>query len=559
MFGRTEFDQAAKGHHPAILQARWPLDKDARSRYPDRAVPEYLKRQLIAYIGNKRALLPFLSDLFQRLLPGKGRPGVFLDAFAGSGAVARLARTMGFEVHANDWEPYALVMNRAFLTLTPREGEAVLAPQGGLVTVLNRLNGLKAPRGEEFLARWYAPRNTAAADWRTERLFYTRENALWLDAVREEIDVLCPAEGPARTLLLALLVYEASVHSNTSGVFKAFHKGFGGHDGDALTRILAPMELEVPVLWDSPRAASASALDAADFLARRSADLIYLDPPYNQHQYGSNYHLLNTVVLGDRFIPELKAGIRRDWTRTRSLFCSKSTVAGAFAKVLDAADARHLVVSYNTEGVLPFEQLYDLLDCRGRVTLAVQDYVKYRGGRQSPSRLNHNLEFCLIVDTKAPPRSGRRPLVDRFLVERRLATLLKGAFVPERLGPALQDLPWPTEDLHRFPTPPDLTALSLTELRTAAGRLEPAACRNHQEEFEVLLRLLASSPAGSRQNKRIRRLALVLRKFAFRQYQDDFLRAMERARDLAARIEAPLLARLLDELEPVAARRFAPK
>ena len=528
-------------------------------------MPDYLKRQLIAYIGNKRALLPFLSDLFQALVP-RGRPGVFLDAFAGSGSVSRLARTLGFEVHANDWEPYAEVMNRAYLTLTPAKVQAVFSRWGGLDSVRQRLNRLTTPR-EEFIARWYAPRNTETADWRTERLFYTRANALWLDAVREEIDRMFPGDGPARSLLLALLVYEASVHSNTSGVFKAFHKGFGGHGRDALGRILSKMELEDPVLWDSPRAASASALDAAEFLKGRTADLVYLDPPYNQHQYGSNYHLLNTVVLGDKFVPELKAGIRRDWVRTRSPFCSKSTASAAFATLLDAADARHLVVSYNTEGLVPFEELYALLDRRGRVELAVSNYVTYRGGRQSPGRRNHNLEFVLVVDTKEKRGSGDKAVIDRFLAEKRLETLLKGAFDPARLRARFEgtgcDLVvegqlWPTDGLHRFAASPDLKSLLPEALPRVAAGLAAAACHNHQEEFAILLGLLAASE-GPASVRRARRLVLVLRKFAFRQYRADFEKALGQARELAFLRQDALLTRLLDELEPVATQRFHPR
>jgi adenine-specific DNA-methyltransferase len=534
------------------------LDKNRGIPYHGLAVPDlpdYLKRQLIAYLGNKRALLPFLSQLFQRLLP---RPGVVLDAFAGSGAVARLARSLGHEVHANDWEPYACVMNRAFLTLTPASAEAAFAERGGLGAALDRLNALKAPR-EEFIARWYAPKNTAEADWRTERLFYTRENALWLDAVREAVDGYAE---PARTLLLALLVYEASTHANTNGVFKAYHKGFGGHGGDALKRILSPMELEYPALWDSPRPASASELDATGFLKGRTADLVYLDPPYNQHQYGSNYHLLNTVVRGDRFVPDRKAGIRRDWTETKSAFCARGRAPEAFAALLGAADARHLVVSYNTEGLVPFEQLYDLLDRRGRVELAVRDYVTYRGGRQSPERKTHNLEFVLVVETRERPGSGSRAAVDRFLAQKRLATLLKGAFVPSRLraafggegtGVAVDGRVWRTEDLHRF-VAPDVDGLSDGTLRETAERLGRAACRSHQEEFDVLLGLLAAAPSRPR---RVRRLVLVLRKFAFRQYRADYEAAYTRARAFAAASNDALLCRLLDELQVVAERRFS--
>ena len=521
--------------------------------------PEYLKRQLIAYLGNKRALLPFLSDLFRQLQP---RPGVVLDAFAGSGAVARLARTLGHEVHANDWEPYAVAVNRAYLTLTPASARGAFDRWGGLEAALTRLNALRRPR-EEFLARWYAPRETANADWRTERLFYTRENALWLDAVREAVDAF---DEPARTLLLALLIYEAATHANTNGVFKAYHKGFGGHGGDALKRILSPMALEFPVLWESGRPASASALDAAEFLKGRPADLVYLDPPYNQHQYGSNYHLLNTVALGDRFVPELKAGIRRDWVNTKSAFCSRSEAPAAFEALLDAADARHLVISYNTEGVVPFERLYDLLDRRGRVELAVRDYVTYRGGRQSPERKTHNLEFVLVVRTRERAGSGNRLTIERFLAEKRLSTLLKGAFVPSRLraafagegtGVAVNGRIWRTDALHRFEAP-DVEALPFDVVSDAALRLAEAACRSHQEEFDVLLALLKNTPSGARRGRRVRRLALVLRKFAFRQYRGDYERAYAQARAWADKTGDALLQRLLDDLAVVAGRRFSP-
>jgi adenine-specific DNA-methyltransferase len=235
---------------------------------------------------------------------------------------------------------------------------------------------------------------------------------------------------------------------------------------------------------------------------------------------------------------------------------------------VDAADARHLVVSYNTEGVVPFEELYDLLDRRGRVDLRVQDYVTYRGGRQSPGRRTHNLEFVLVVDTKARDRSGARPTVDRFLAEKRLGTLLKGAFDPGRLRAAfpgsgttveVAGRPWPTEALHRFVPLPDPAGLTLGQIHEAAGALEAAACRSHQEEFSVLLGLLEDIPAGPLRTRRARRLVLVLRKFAFRQYQADFVRDLARARDLARRSGDRLLAGLLDDLEPVADRRFAPK
>src|SRR6056297_3116192 len=67
---------------------------------------DYLTHQLIAYIGNKRRILGFLYRIFSRLQE-KHPIHSFIDPFAGSGAVSRLARQMGYEVAANDWEDYS--------------------------------------------------------------------------------------------------------------------------------------------------------------------------------------------------------------------------------------------------------------------------------------------------------------------------------------------------------------------------------------------------------------------------------------------------------------------
>ena len=89
----------------------------------------YLNDQLIAYIGNKRALLPFLHGAFSALPLDPSR-STFLDPFAGSGSVSRLARTMGFRVLANDWEPYSLVINTCHLRLRPSDLAALFPLRG---------------------------------------------------------------------------------------------------------------------------------------------------------------------------------------------------------------------------------------------------------------------------------------------------------------------------------------------------------------------------------------------------------------------------------------------
>ncbi|MGC9311253.1 MAG: DNA adenine methylase [Sediminispirochaetaceae bacterium] len=550
---------------------------------------DYLTRQLIAYIGNKRRILGFLYRIF-RGLGERHRLTCFADPFAGSGAVARLARQMGMEVYANDWEEYSRVINSAYLTTRPGDLNLIYQDRGGLQKVLDTLNALQGPPKRPYISSHYAPRDTAAADYRTERLFYTRENALFIDRVREKIEEWYPEDAAgrssenrcsrARDILLSLLLYEAATHVNTSGVFKAYHKGFGGHGRDALSRIMAPMHLEHPVLHPSGAAAVVEKTDAAAFLTGRSADLCYLDPPYTIHQYGSNYHILNTIALWDylpvdnRLGPDgrlmRKGGIREDWTDTRSDFCYARTAPGALEEVMQAADARYVVLSYNSEGVITVEELLDILSGFGRIEINSLEYITFRGGRQSIQRRTHNTEFQIVVertgawgkaktirsenadahDSADTVKENVKPILLAF----RIQSLLRGAFVPQRLKarfPVEEDegcsresgdsrirltasrgsMTLRTEQYYRFldaPSISELKEIPLSELRTICRWLEESACADRQEELQVLLDILHECSDARTRDLYQRRILHVLKKFTHRKYLRQWTEEMER-------------------------------
>ncbi len=561
---------------------------------------DYLSRQLIAYIGNKRRLLPFLSDAF-RHLEGEHPISSFVDPFSGSGSVSRLAKSLGYAVAANDWEHYAWVVTAAHLVVNPSDGATLFESRGGVEGAIGELNriGEEARRREDpagYLAATYAPKKTDAADYRTERLFYSAENARFLDAVRDRVEQWYPGwELGAKALkekllLVSAIIYEAATHANTSGVFKAFHKGFGGFGRDSLKRILAPAVLELPVLWESERPMTAAREPAVRFAAGNAADLCYLDPPYTTHQYGSNYHLLNTIVLWDK--PPVgtdlksdgrlahKAGIRRDWVRTRSDFCVRSRAAGALEELIESIDARVIALSYNTEGIVSIEEVYEIMSRLGRTTLMGTDYVLYRGGKQSMFRNTYNLEYLLILRPGHPPRPSDREEMRRFLVANRLSSLLKSPYSPARVeaeflsrddrtlvlmngaGPGLE---LPMRHRHLFVLPKEgveFEGIPTTALEELVPRLEAARCRDRREEAEVLTAILESK-CEELDAKELRflqdRLAGVLKKFGHRKYRAAFEESCNDVRRLVAtnpeRLQ--LLSRRLEEIERVVQLRFS--
>ncbi len=150
----------------------------------------YLQTQLIAYIGNKRALLPFLAEVFSAI--NERHPvRTFLDPFAGSGSVSRLAKVFGYEVHASDWEFYSWIVNLCHVQCDRSQIATLFRRTGGMESTIALLDS-EGDVGPSYVSRHYAPSSTESADYRVERLFYTRENALFIDRVRNRIEELYP-------------------------------------------------------------------------------------------------------------------------------------------------------------------------------------------------------------------------------------------------------------------------------------------------------------------------------------------------------------------------------
>ena len=105
-------------------------------------------------------------------------------------------------------------------------------------------------------------------------------------------------------------------------------------------------------------------------------DVAYLDPPYNQHAYSSNYHVLNVLTLWDQAdlpTPDtkgFKSGIDRAWRKERpSPYNSSKYAKDAYEKLLETINARYILTSYSTDGNIEPKDLLTANLKRGKVTL----------------------------------------------------------------------------------------------------------------------------------------------------------------------------------------------
>jgi adenine-specific DNA-methyltransferase len=360
-----------------------------------------LSRQLITYIGSKRSLLPFIGGALERVKARLGKRKLSLfDVFSGSGAASRFFKAHGELLLVNDLEAYAETVSRCYLANAGELDLGTLRRIHGRLLFRLRNEGLR----EGFIAGLYAPREDRAIR-AGERVFYTSRNARYLDTARQYIEEL---EEPLRPFFLAPLLSEASVHANTAGVFKGFYKDrrtgrgrFGGCGEAALCRITGDISLPFPVFSNFACPVRVYREDA-NALARKlpEVDAAYLDPPYNQHPYGSNYFMLNLLLAyqkPSRISPV--SGIPPEWNR--SVYNRKRDAPRALADLVEHIRAKFLLISFNSEGFISRDEMEAILHKTGRVEILETPYTAFRGSRNLQNRDIHVKEYLYIVEKGA--------------------------------------------------------------------------------------------------------------------------------------------------------------
>jgi adenine-specific DNA-methyltransferase len=361
---------------------------------------DYLNKQIITYIGNKRSLLPFIATGVNKVLLRLNKNVIkVFDVFSGSGIVARYLKSYSSKIIVNDLEKYSEVINDCYLSnFSEIDMQKLLLLYNKL---LNQLEEEKLESG--FIARLYAPLNKNVIR-KGDRAFYTNRNACYIDTARKCIEKI---PNKYRNYFLAPLLSEASIHSNTSGVFKGFYKDsntglgkFGGNNEDALSRILGQINIPFPIFsnfecdYEIHRGDSNIIVDSIE-----EVDLAYIDPPYNQHPYGSNYFMLNLIV--DYIQPQSVSGISGipdNWNR--SYYNKKAYAYNTFKELVEKINAKYLLISFNSEGFITHNEMTNLLKKIGKFEILETKYNTFRGSRNLRNRDIHIKEYLYLVEKK---------------------------------------------------------------------------------------------------------------------------------------------------------------
>ena len=356
---------------------------------------KYLTEQIITYIGNKRSLLDFIGEAIEKIQKDSKKQKLnIVDIFSGSGIVARYLKKYSDTLITNDLEDYSYTINKCYLA---NKSEIDLDE---LISYYNLLlERISENISDGFISEMYAPNNTDDIK-NGERVFFTKRNANYIDTSRKIIETFPEHIKP---FFIAPLLSEASIKNNTAGVFKGFYKDkngkgqYGGQGENALSRIKADINIPFPIFSNFECKVINYKKDANELAKElKNIDVVYMDPPYNQHPYGSNYFMLNLInnyVKPDK-VSKI-SGIPDNWNRSN--YNKKKEALNSMEDLCKNIKSKYLVISYNSEGFITKNEMLKMLQKIGEVEVLEKKYNAYRDSRNLRGRSLYVNEILFIV------------------------------------------------------------------------------------------------------------------------------------------------------------------
>ena len=270
-----------------------------------------------------------------------------VDIFSGSGIVSSKFKEAGYSVIGNDFLYFAYVIGRGSTALN----KVPTFKKLGVDNPINHLNLLKIEDTDISLKDCFIYQNYSPHD-DVERMYFQENNAIKIDIIRITIEKWRKQsliDDDEYFYLLASLVSAVPYVSNIAGVYGAYLKHW-----DA--RTYNEIYLKPPDVITNNANAKFYNENCDTLLPKISADLLYADPPYNSRQYLPNYHILETVARYD--YPKIR-GVTgmRDYKEQHSDFCVSKNVETAFRSMIEKANVKYIIISYNNEGLLSTETL----------------------------------------------------------------------------------------------------------------------------------------------------------------------------------------------------------
>lgn len=306
------------------------------------------------YIGSKKKLFDFLKETFFTYCEINKDTTVFADLFGGTGIVSYGMKQYVKKNIFNDLEFYSYILGKVLIEEKEKK----------------HIN-VKPIEIDGYITNEYA----------TTRKYFTEKNARLIDGARSQIksddwySLFCLLEASDRV-------------ANTASVYGAYLKEYK----KSAIKDFKLLDIDyIPSINDN----EVYNEDVLSLIRRIKGNILYLDPPYNERQYGSNYHLLNTIAKYQDVSPQGITGLPKEYNK--SIFCKKGKAEEALEYLISSADFENIFLSYNDEGIIPIETIKGIFSKYGKYSIEQKIYKRFKADSSRDNKKDSTIEYVHIL------------------------------------------------------------------------------------------------------------------------------------------------------------------
>lgn len=319
------------------------------------------------YLGNKTDHLPFIEEVLNIYKEKHNLNSSLFDGFGGTGSVTQYFNKKGYNVISNDINDYSykLCYSRNSITIDDLKFKGLKLNINEVLEYLNKV------RSKGFIYDNYSPNS----DCEYERKYFTNDNAERIDGIRYNIEEWHKSKkitDKEYIHLIAILIETTSLYSNIPGTYGAFLNKW---DSRALKDLQLNLEIHQNLLSNNNNKTFNA--DIRDIIKDIDSDIMYLDPPYNERDYGAYYHVLETISKYDN--PEInnnKTGTKK--ISKKSNWCKKNNVVDELDYIINNSKSKLVLLSYNNEGIMNEEDIKKIFEKYGKYTSHKKEVKRFK-------------------------------------------------------------------------------------------------------------------------------------------------------------------------------------
>ena len=336
------------------------------------------------YIGSKKRLLKLIKDVVDRYCGKDISDMSFCDIFAGTGSVAAYFHPYVDYVIVNDLEAYSQLTNRVLFNGYNKKVVQWLT---------DRFNEMQGTTDSPLYDAYVEGGSRG-------RLYFTKESGMKMCDARNFIDWIRPILDPRDYDAGLLSIMEAADRvSNTMGTYGAFANKPEEIEKTRAKKIEFRLPQTVASYDDEGNLIKSEDViageDANELIKKINGDILYLDPPYNDRQYGQYYHVLNAIVTLNIPDRDTKTGSPTDYNR--SAYCDKKKVKQALRDLIENAKFEWIFLSYSNEGLLSFDDIKEVMSEYGTYRAEITEFQRYKADNKRTQKAKTTFEYVHVL------------------------------------------------------------------------------------------------------------------------------------------------------------------